>query len=301
MTFKSWVFDIQRYSIQDGPGIRTTVFLKGCPLRCLWCDNPESQNPFPELLYFKSLCIKCHHCVASCPNGAITTNSNGELQIDRGLCRACGSCVSACLREARAISGKLMTVEEVLQIIEKDSLFYRNSCGGATFSGGEPTYQPRFLLEALKSCQEHGFHTAVETCSYVEWEVFEGILEYVDLVLADIKHMDPVRHKQLTGVDNQLILQNIRRIVQKRVPLVLRMPLIPGINDSEENVNASGRFAVDSGIARVDILPYHRFGLKKYEAIGKMYKLKDPEPLKPEQIEAIKMLLESYELTVSII
>lgn len=295
-TLQGWIFNIQRYSINDGPGIRTTVFFKECPLRCLWCDNPESQYHFPQLFFFDSLCVKCHRCVSFCPTGATSLDSEGTTQINRDICKACGACVEACLSEARAISGKLMTVDEVLEIVKKDTLFYRNSGGGVTASGGEPTAQPKFLLELFMRCQKSVIHTTLDTCGYVSWEVLERILEYTDLVLFDIKHMDSVRHIELTGVDNKLILQNARKIIQQGKPLRIRIPLMPGCNDSEENIRATGEFAKRLGLSEVDILPYHRLGASKYERLGMEYKLSETKSYKEEQIETIKGILKSLEI-----
>jgi pyruvate formate lyase activating enzyme len=295
------IFNIQRYSIQDGPGIRTTVFFKGCPLDCWWCCNPESRSPSPELLYFDSLCVKCHRCVDACPSGATTANPDGSILVDCSLCVACGKCVEACLSEARFISGKLMAVEEVLQIVGADSLFYRNSGGGVTASGGEPAAQPDFLLEFFKRCQEIGLTTCLDTCGYTVWETLESILEHTDLVLYDIKHMNGLRHLELVGVDNRLILENAKRIVRKGVPLVVRVPLIPGYNDSRENLKALGRFVAQLGNGRLDLLPYHQLGIKKYERLGQVYQLEGTRLFKKEEVEDKAKLLECYGLKVEIV
>jgi len=298
---KGWVFNIQRYSIQDGPGIRTTVFLKGCPLRCHWCSNPESQALHPELLYFETQCTGCHRCLEVCPNRATLLDSNGEIVIDRGLCKACGVCVEACLSEARVISGELMTLDYVVDVVKKDGLFYRNSNGGVTFSGGEPTYQDAFLLELLKDCQRKGFHTCLDTCGYVQWTVLKDILEYVDLVLFDVKHMDSETHKELTGVDNRLILDNVKRVVEMGKEIIIRVPLLPGVNDSEENIRALGSFTSQLSIKRVDLLPYHKLGVKKYERLDMEYKLKKLSSFKREEVEDIKGVLEEFGLEVDIV
>ncbi len=296
-----WVFNIQRYSIQDGPGIRTTVFLKGCPLTCHWCSNPESQALHPELLYFDTQCTGCRKCLEVCLNGATLLGSDGEIVIDRKLCKACGVCVDACLSDARIISGELRAVDDVVSVVEKDSLFYRNSNGGVTFSGGEPTYQPAFLLELLKGCQGKGFHTCLDTCGYTQWSVLEEILEYVDLVLFDVKHMDPERHKKLTGVDNRLILDNVKQIVGMGKKIIIRVPLLPGVNDSEGNINALGNFTSNLSIKRLDLLPYHRLGVKKYERLGVDYKLEEVPSFKKEEVESVKKLLTGFGLEVDIV
>lgn len=298
---RGWVFNIQRYSIQDGPGIRTTVFMKGCPLRCHWCSNPESQALHPELLYFNTRCTKCGKCIKACPNGGTILGSEGEIVIDRGLCKAYGACVDSCLAEARVIAGKLMTIADVVDVVKQDSLFYRNSNGGVTFSGGEPTYQPAFLLELLMECQRQGFHTCLDTCAYIQWEVLEEILQYVDLILFDIKHMNSERHKELTGVDNILILDNLNRIMAMGKEIIVRVPLLSGMNDSEENINATGNFISELGIKRVDLLPYHKLGVKKYERLEMEYRLKELRSLKREEVEDIKEVLENFGLEVDIV
>ena len=296
---KGWVFDIQRYSINDGPGIRTTVFLKGCPLGCLWCDNPESQFKMPELLYLPSLCINCHRCVAACPNGATTVGPDERIRINRDLCQVCGKCVEVCPTGARVIVGELMTVEDVYQVVSKDTLFYRNSGGGVTASGGEPTHQPEFLKALLTRCQEAGLHTVLDTCGLVDWKTLEEILEYVDLVLFDLKHMDSEVHRKLTDVGNEIILKNLESMA-KFSSVVVRIPLIPGYTDSKENIEASGQFLSRIGISRVDVVPYHQLGMGKYERLGKKYALSGVEAMSDERTEICMQMLQRYGLEVDI-
>ncbi len=300
VTLEGQIFDIQRYSVNDGPGIRTIVFLKGCPLRCLWCCNPESQKPLPQLFYFGSLCTRCYRCVNVCPTGATSKAADGSIIIDRQLCQVCGKCVAECPSEARVITGKTMTVEEVLEVVKKDAIFYRNSDGGVTLSGGEPTSQPEFSKELLRRCQESGLDTAIETSGYVDWQKLKEILEYVDLVLFDIKHMDSSNHRQLTGVGNELILANAARIAGEGKPLIIRVPLIPGCNDSEENIEALIAFMKKLRLSRVDLLPYHRLGVGKYERLGMEYDLKELESYKEERSEVIKKRLEAKGLQATI-
>ncbi len=296
---KGWVFDIQRYSINDGPGIRTTVFLKGCPLGCLWCDNPESQFKMPELLYLPSLCINCHRCVAACPNGATTVGPDEQIRINRDLCQVCGKCVEVCPTGARVIVGELMAVEDVYQVVSKDTLFYRNSGGGMTASGGEPTHQPEFLKALLTRCQEAGLHTVLDTCGLVDWKTLEEILEHVDLVLFDLKHMDSEAHRKLTDVGNEIILNNLESMAKLR-SVVVRIPLIPGYTDSKENIEASGQFLSRIGISRVDVVPYHQLGMGKYERLGKKYALSGVEAMSDEGTEICMQMLQRYGLEVDI-
>jgi len=264
------VFNIQRYSIHDGPGIRTTVFLKGCPLRCFWCQNPESQRMEPEILFDARNCTSCGECIKICPQGA-TSRLQDRVRIDRNLCRGCGRCVEVCLNEARRLSGRSMTVDEVMRDVMKDAKFYEHSGGGVTLSGGDPLAQPHFALSILQRCKRAGFHTALDTCGYAPWQTFEGLLKYVDLVLFDIKQIDPQKHRTATGKDNELILQNARKIAKLR-PMRVRVPIIPGFNDSVDAVKAIARFAKEElGIADVDILSYNKLGEGKYEFLDKSY------------------------------
>jgi glycyl-radical enzyme activating protein len=298
---KGWIFNIQRYSTQDGPGIRTTVFFVGCPLKCFWCSNPESQFKGPKLLYFESKCTRCKRCIEVCPNKATSIGADGFIMIDRDKCVSCGKCVETCPNDARAISGELKTVDEVMKVVKKDSLFYRNSGGGVTASGGEPTYQPKFLLELFQACKKSRIHTCLDTCGYVSWQVLEEVLEYVNLILYDIKHMDSNQHIKLTGVDNKIILQNAERIAGKGIPLIIRVPLIPGYNDSKENLQELAKFATRLGVHKIDLIPYHELGVSKYERLGMNYIMAGTKALHKDEVDPIKRGLESYGLEVTIV
>jgi pyruvate formate lyase activating enzyme len=293
------VFDVKHFAVHDGPGIRTTVFLKGCPLRCKWCHSPESQSPNVEIAYYPNICIGCGACVEACPAGAQTM---GSVKIRRELCTRCGSCADICYAEALVKFGDHVSVEDILQEVEKDRLLYDTSGGGVTLSGGEPAMQPQFASMLLKTLKVGRFHTTLDTCGYVEWTTLRKLLGHTDLVLFDLKHMDPAVHEKLTGVSNELILSNLRRISQLRYKtLIVRVPVIPRYNDSTDNINAIGGFL--GGLENVDaveLLPYHRLGVPKYEALGREYSLPRLQPPKKEHLEAIRDLLEASGLKVII-
>ena len=294
------VFNIQRYSIDDGPGVRTTVFLKGCPLTCLWCSNPESQCMKPEVTWRYTSCKSCGTCVKVCPVGAVTMGEDG-VHIDREKCTLCEVCVKNCLPQALQISGKKMSVEEVFKIVKKDADYYEASGGGVTASGGEILAQADFVAALFKLSREAGFHTNADTSGYGDPAALEKILEYSDLVFFDLKHMDPSKHREFTGVSNELILKNLGLVVKKGVPVVIRVPLIPGYNDSDDNLNALGRTVKElAPDATVNLLPYHRYGANKYRMIDMVYQLDDVPELTTEQMDRAKEIVESYGLKCEI-
>lgn len=295
---KGLVFDIQRYSIHDGPGIRTLVFMKGCPLSCLWCCNPESWSSSQEIMVSSTKCIGCKRCIEVCPTGAAEKKNPLEA---RNLCVVCGTCVEACPSTARQLAGHRMSLEEVVEEVEKDRLFYQRSGGGVTVTGGEPLMQADFVRMLLKRCKEKGIHTALETCGYAKWEDFKKVLEYVDLLLYDIKHMNTERHRELTGVGNVLILQNARQVARLRKDMIIRVPIIPDCNDSVENMEAVAQFAKAlKGVEEIHLLPYHRLGESKYERLGRSYKLRGVGPLDKESLSKQKKIIESYDLKVQV-
>jgi pyruvate formate lyase activating enzyme len=273
------VFDVQRFSLHDGPGIRTVVFLKGCPLRCAWCANPESQQAAPQIAWFESLCAGCGRCVPACPRGAISIDG-GRVRTDRRLCTACGECAAACSRGARRLMGREATVDEVMNEVRRDAVFYRRSGGGVTFSGGEPLAQPEFLLECLRRCRRWGYHTAVETCGQARWEDLRAAADVTDLFLYDLKHLDPLRHERLTGVRNALIIRNLERLLELGAAVTVRVPVVPGANDDHDSLEALAAFvAGHPRIRRVELLPCHALGAHKYAALDLAPPpLQSPEP-----------------------
>lgn len=258
------VFDIQHYAIHDGPGIRTIIFMKGCPLDCPWCHNPESKSVKPEFMWWPDKCIGCKACVKACSQGAIDFKTS--LKIDENKCVGCGNCVNACYSEALESVGKNMTVDEVIDEISKDSIFYEESSGGVTFSGGEPLMQPSFLYNLLVACKSKNIHTAVETCGYANSDVVLRIKDYVDLFLYDIKIMDENLHEKFTGVKNNLILNNLKLLKGKDV--IIRFPLIPGINDDLTQIQFLGESISKLGFKTLDILPYHKAGSEKLKRLN---------------------------------
>jgi pyruvate formate lyase activating enzyme len=267
------LFDVMRFSTRDGPGIRTTLFFKGCSLSCWWCHNPESQRSAPELIYRPNLCVGCLDCVEACPHEAISP-WEGKVATDLARCQASGDCVPVCPADARQIAGRVMSVAQVMAEVLKDRDFYEQSGGGVTFSGGEPLQQPEFLAALLQACRQEGLHTAVDTSGWAPWSVLEGLHGLVDLYLYDLKLLDDERHLQYTGVSNQRILENLRRLAALGEKIRLRLPLIPGVNDRPEDLQALGEFlATLPGQPEVEVLPYHTSWVEKYRRLGRPYPL----------------------------
>ena len=272
---KAIFFDIQRNSFVDGPGIRTTVFFKGCNLRCAWCHNPESQSAKPQMMFYKDKCTGCGKCKSVCP-----------YHLEQ--CELCGKCTLYCPVDARKVCGKEHSVDEVLKEVLKDQAFYETSGGGVTFSGGECMLQIDFLAEILKKCKENGIHTAVDTAGHIPFESFEKILPYTDLFLYDIKIFDSQKHKQYVGVSNELILDNLKKLFERKAKLWIRVPVIPDVNDSIEEIQKIKDFLKTIGTAeKIELLPYHAMGENKYRAIGK-----EPQIFKTPDAENMKRLKE---------
>jgi len=290
------IFDVKRYAIHDGPGIRTTVFFKGCPLSCWWCHNPEGQSFEPELMTWPDRCVGCKTCVSVCPNSAVSA-VNGSIFTDRSRCKACGVCAEKCPANAREIVGKRISVDELTREVKKDLPFYEESGGGVTVSGGEPLAQPVFLNAFLSACKKEGVHTALDTSGYAETETVLKISENVDLFLYDLKLMDEEKHRLYTGVPNKLILKNLEKLNSLGKRTFVRFPLIPGVNDDEENVYALGEFVSKlRSVEEIDILPYHKLGTEKARRLGKEVKLF--EKPSDETVENVAKELEKFGLKV---
>jgi pyruvate formate lyase activating enzyme len=288
------VFNIQRFSLHDGPGIRTTVFLKGCSLHCFWCHNPEGIALKPEIQFFPERCILCGACVDTCEHGANSIQDQ-TLLFSRDLCAACGKCVDTCYAEARLRVGRDMTAAAVLQEILTDRPYYATSGGGVTLSGGEPALQPEFAQEILAGCKAQGIHTAIETAGNVPWANLACLLPVTDLILMDLKHMDPLKHRAAVGVSNVRLLQNARRLVaQTNLPILFRIPVIPGVNDSLADVSAIADFVrqmvevratrAQPGTIALDLLPFHRLAGDKYRSLDSDYRAKDLVPPNKEKM-----------------
>lgn len=282
------VFDIQKFAIHDGPGIRTLVFFKGCPMRCEWCSNPESQLRQPQLVVFSGRCIGCTRCVEACPQEAVNVDDQGHMQFDRTRCADCGACTESCFANARVLLGREMTVAEVLTEVRKDAVFYSASGGGVTLGGGEVTVWPEFAEELLLALRGEKIDAAIETCGQCAWESLERLLPHVDLVYYDVKHMDPDAHRRLTGVDNERVLENARLLGRQEVPAIVRIPIVPGRNDDVENIRATAAFVRRYGVAeKIELLPYHRFAEDKYQRLGRHYGLAGLEPPNDERMSEL--------------
>ena len=293
------VFNIDRLAVHDGPGIRTMVYMKGCPLSCVWCSTPESQRATPEILYLEVYCKKCGRCVEACTLDAMTLYEDG-VRIDRSVCTDCGACAEACPNRAMRLVGDYITVEELLKEVEKYRLFYRRSNGGVTIGGGEPMMQPEFVTEFLKMCKQRYLHTALETCGHVSWEHMENLLRYLDILYFDIKHLDPVVHKELTGVSNELILENATR-ASILCPMIVRIPTVPGYNDSEENIKSTAEFAARlRNVKRIELLPYHGLGVLKYGRLGREYEIRDVHSPGDDYMKRLKEIVESCGVSAQI-
>ncbi len=297
---KGLVFNIQRYSIHDGPGIRTTVFFKGCPLHCKWCSNPESISPQPEIMVREARCNGCRRCIDVCSPGALSLVSTG-LWLDREKCDLCLKCIGACWEDAIEVAGKFMTLDEVVEECRRDEPFYHNSGGGVTLSGGEPLLQADFALALLERCKASGLNTALDTSGHVAWSVLDRALHIADLVLFDIKHLDADEHRDGTGMDNKLILSNLEKAMSSgQARIWIRIPVIPGYNDANQYMEGLASKLSGMKADKVSILGYHEFGRPKYQSLGKAYQLSGRKPLSSERINEIVDIFKSAGLDATV-
>lgn len=298
---KVYISNIQRFSVHDGPGIRTVVFFLGCPLRCRWCQNPETIKPSPELMMNTELCGGCTACIETCPKKAISMDASGKIVTDLKNCEQCWKCIGECYFQARQLTGKPYTVGDVLKVIKKDLIVYKNTGGGVTLSGGEPTLHTGFCCELFERCKKDGIHTAIETCGYTDWKNLETLVKVTDLFLFDVKLIDGEKHKKWTGVDNERILHNLKELVKTDTEIIIRIPLIPGINDDEEEFGSILQFVKGlRKIQAVHIMPFHQIGTSKYDMIGAEYYLRELKEENSENIEKCRMTAVDIGFKVSI-
>jgi pyruvate formate lyase activating enzyme len=301
---KGVIFNIQGYSIHDGPGIRTIIFIKGCPLRCLWCDNPESQNSYIEVEFFQDKCIQCGQCLTVCDYGAINEDvlCDPALKIDRLLCKQSFTCADICPTQALSRSGEVYTVSKLMEQVLKDAPFWRRSGGGITLSGGDPLAQPLFSRGIFQECYNRNIHTAIETTGYATTQTYLHVIELVDLILFDLKHMDSDVHKQLCGVPNDLILANLKESVEMEKAVIIRVPSIPNYNLTPSNITATVQLAKELGIQNIHFLPFHQLGKDKYARLGRDYTLNNLQTLSytDQQILRAVEIAQSYGLTAQV-
>ncbi len=296
---KATIFEIERYATKDGPGIRTVVFFKGCNLKCAWCQNPESQRFEKEIMYYNNSCTKCGKCMVICPNEAIHLDEKFGFITNPERCTTCGLCVDQCIYGARAVMGKEYTPEQLFEIVKRDLDFFRESGGGITVSGGEPLLNVDFLVDFFDLCKTLGIHIAIETAGNVPWETFNKLIPKTDLFFFDVKHIDADQHRFWTGVSNQKILDNLERLSKNAKDIIIRIPVIPGVNNDEDVLKRIFEYVKEMDLKNIELLPYHRLGLTKYSGLGRPYKLESLESMELVDLEKFVELGKAIGLNVS--
>jgi len=300
------IFNIQKYSIHDGPGIRTIVFLKGCPLKCMWCSNPESQSSDIQICFKENLCVGCGSCIKICSKNAIKYDEDFGKKIDYSACNLCKECVNACPAKALVTIGENADIEQIVKTVMQDTIFYRKSGGGVTLGGGEPLFQPNLAMELLMRFRHNGLHTAVETCGFTKWENIERAIPYVDLFLFDMKHISNKKHIEYTGQGNNLILENMKKLDLSGKKYWVRIPLIPGVNDTKKTIFEMMDFIKSElkNVVKVEMLPYHQLGIGKYAQMGMKYNMGNVEKNSDKRMQEIKIMVMkqypsvNFELTI---
>lgn len=303
---KAMIFNIQKYNMYDGPGVRTLVFFKGCPLRCKWCANPEGLERKYQVMSKLDLCKDCGACVAACPMGIHTLSAEGKHIVNREIaCINCKACEKACPQSAITIVGEMKTVSELLEIIEEDEAFYAMSGGGVTLGGGEVSMQPEFATNLLMRCKQEGINTAIETCGYAQMESMLKLAEYVDLFLYDLKHMDSDKHYELTGVRNEKILENVHELLTRGYNVKIRMPLLKNVNDQDEDIEKIIKFLTPyqdmKNFKGIDLLPYHKLGVNKYKQLDIPYPMEGEFKLSEDDLDRLEKLIHKYDFPVTVI
>ena len=303
---KAQIFNIQKYNMYDGPGVRTLVFFQGCPLRCEWCSNPEGQLKKFQVLFKKDACINCGACVSVCPAGVHKMDTAGKHYVDRKAeCIGCRKCEPVCFEKALAVMGETKTISELMDVIEEDRPFYETSGGGVTLGGGEVLSQPEAAASLLQVCKQRNINTAIETCGYARPEVIEKVAPFVDLFLYDVKHMDSERHRELTGVRNEMILSNLIWLLENRHNVKIRMPLLKGVNDGEREVldliNLLKPYKDHKNFKGVDLLPYHKMGVNKYKQLDWEYPVEGDPKLSDADLERIEQSIKKYDFPVTVV